>query len=685
MTISKLTYFTESTYFTERLKGSAMFFDKKGFSAERNDSSVLLLMPPITETNGKEESFLPVSANGEQGRAEYEAEDFFAVDSITSLGEGLFRVERRVENRGRYRRVCKLITEVRDLFPARKTLIPCVSFDGNEKSLGAEPHGYSHNGEAWIFASDREGIPAATVTEDKETVCALFASPEGRENQDCACSFLREENGCFRHRIYYPVTEAPLSYTSHDILTPRYDTYLTIEPDSFLTRTFYLFVGDPVYENYGYAALMRRVAKFLPFTHEIPMAPETVYQAGLSFCEYCVTDYRGAKMFRNILLPDPENPDGYCFPYLIFEAGWSGQNFQQARLFIEETLVRGGEQKYLEIGLSCLDAWVKTQSPCGLIETNYLRAANGKTAPADICNLAWAACETFKAYRVLKNAGTEREDYLRFASRLCDFFCRVYNEEDGFGLSYHVADGSKAASGGSIGGFAVMALLEGWKTSENKLWLDTAKRAMDFYYRRDLENFICTAGAIDCTCIDKETAFPFALSALDLFDITGEDQYRVYAEKAGYYFASYLYFYDVACPEGCDFDEYGYFTSGATSVSTQHPALDSWGSIMVPEYIRLWKKTGDSFWLDLARRMWCNACLCINTDTSRRWHGRLRPYGAQSEAYFPSRWAREKYYRNVEKRGSINHLFACWCSAYRMSALGRLTTVCGEKNTDLLR
>ena len=78
-----------------------------------------------------------------------------------------------------------------------------------------------------------------------------------------------------------------------------------------------------------------------------------------------------------------------------------------------------------------------------------------------------------------------------------------------------------------------MALLEGWKTSENKLWLDTAKRAMDFYYRRDLENFICTAGAIDCTCIDKETAFPFALSALDLFDITEEDQYRDNAEKAG--------------------------------------------------------------------------------------------------------------------------------------------------------
>ena len=37
-------------------------------------------------------------------------------------------------------------------------------------------------------------------------------------------------DGSFRHLIYWPVIEAPLSYTGKMVLTERYDTYLTLAP-----------------------------------------------------------------------------------------------------------------------------------------------------------------------------------------------------------------------------------------------------------------------------------------------------------------------------------------------------------------------------------------------------------------------------------------------------------------------
>lgn len=661
-----------------------MYFSQKGFSKVREGDSAIVLLAPIYETNGKETVLEPAPCDAADG-LEWRGIDLRVTDRVEKTDvDGIFTVHRKLENTGRYRRVFKFICETKDLFPAAKYTIPCVSYDGNERSLGDEPHGWEKDGECWKFGGDRSGICAATVTETKDVCAAMFACAEGRFNQDCASAFIRDRDGCFFHRIYYPVTEAPYSYIGHDETAPRYDTYLIVEPDSSVELAFHVFVGTPIYENFGTASLYVAVSKLIPFDHVPDLNVEEAYRTSLAFSEHMLCDVPGGKMFRNIMLPDLKDPEGYGFHFPVYEAGWSGQNFSQARLFINEYVKRGGDRKYLDAGLACLDLWMQTQEENGLFPINYVRFMNKNYAPADICNIGWAACECFAAYRLTKEIGIDRTSYLRFAERICDFFERVFNEEDGFGLSYNIKEGTKAQSGGSIGGFACMALTEGARTTGNARYVALAERAMDFYFERDINNFICTAGAIDCTCIDKETAYPFVRAALDLYDLTGNEKYITYAKKAGYYFLSYTFMYDVICPEGCDFDTYGYYTSGATSVSTQHPALDPWGEVIVCEYIRIYRLTGEEVWLDFAKRMWANALCCIATDENVRWHGRKRPYGTQSEAYFPSRWAREKYYRNVEKRGSINHLFACWCAAYRMLCLDRMKEVYGESDYSIL-
>lgn len=360
-------------------------------------------------------------------------------------------------------------------------------------------------------------------------------------------------------------------------------------------------------------------------------------------------------------------------PYEVYEAGWSGQAIKQTRMLLIEAL-RTGDTALRDDMIRSLEAWTATQFESGLFPTNYARYIHKNFVANDVCNYGWAVSEMADSYALLHAHGIERPALLTFAVKLGDFFVSHYNGQTGFGLKWN-PDGTKAADGGSIGGFMVMGLLSLYKVTQNATYLDCAARAMALYTKRDIDDFCITAGAIDCACIDKETAYPFIKSALDLYDLTGKKDYLVAAEKAGYYFQSWMYYYDAVYKDDSEFNEIGYYTHGGTSVSTQHPAIDLWGVIAIPEYMRLAKHTGDTRWLERARALWCNALLGITPKGGRTLHGHDRPEGLQSEAFFIARWTR--YRKNREERGHLNDMFVGWPAAFRMTTLYRIQTELG--------
>ena len=649
-----------------------VFFTSDGIEACR-------LTPPLIEVNGRELRLDTVSAGA--ARAEYSGQDMTASDMISPLGEGLYLLERVIKNTGRGTRTFKLICELETAYVPTKYNIPCVSYGGNARSGGKEYKGTELDGETWIYAYDRTGIPSCTEAEDDSVVTALFASEESRESLRSSCSFAVLPDGRMAHRIYYPVTEAPYTYCDHDIMCPRYDEYITLGPGGRFSVSFYIYISKPKWKNYGMANVLDTALGLYNNLHEPSLSPEEVWDCSIAWSEFLLCDFHGAKMFRNMFRHAKEG-DGLYTPYDIFEAGWSGQCMQQARMFILE-YKRTGEQRYLDDALSCLDAWVKTQKDCGLFPANYARHISGNYIPNDICNYSWGAIEMIRSYALLRELGIERPEYVTFARRVLDFLISQYTDEGGFGLSYTVF-GEKAADGGSIGGFTCMALVEFYKLTNEKLYLDMAVRSFDMYFRRDLDDFICTAGAIDCSCIDKETAYPFIYTALELYDITKETVYLERAQKAAYYFFSWAFHYDALYPDDSDFSKYGYYTSGGTAISTQHPAIDPWGEIAVPDFVKIAEYTGDERWLRRARMMWNNAILCITSGKDGDVKlGHKRPYGAQSEAFFQARWTRG-YRPDCEQRGHINDMFVGWVSAYRLSALERMSAVSPE-GIDLLR
>ena len=152
-----------------------------------------------------------------------------------------------------------------------------------------------------------------------------------------------------------------------------------------------------------------------------------------------------------------------------------------------------------------------------------------------------------------------------------------------------------------------------------------------------------------------------------LYDITNDKKYIKRAEQAAYYFTSWMFFYEVLYKNGSEFTEYGYKTAGGTAISAEHHAIDSWGSVIVPELCRLATLTDNGMWLKIARLMWANAIQGMTLREGHLFHGMQRPIGSQNEGFFQARWT--KYRPTCEERGHYNDCLSAWSGAYRMKTV----------------
>ena len=621
----------------------------------------------------------------------YECGALYIEDSVEELGGGRYRVARRVRNTSDCAVSFQDILAVRDTFTSDKYLIPCILYNGNEHGSSNTPKGLEIDGIPWEFAYDRTGIPSCTLTENSEVGVALFASCEDDASLESSCSLIRESDGTHTHRIIRPVVEAPYSYTSKNIMTARYDTYTTLAAGEERVEHSFVTVLRPKYENYAAAALIDAALDLLDPQLEPSLTPDEVFSLGQSFAKALLYDYRGQKMiithyaqrlfrYQHMvkitleqmaeMMRDPYYTELGAFDER-FEMGWADQGLLNARMLAVGAIERG-EREMLDTAVSIFDAFAKTQKENGLCYTLYEQNFDpeaAKTAEPDACNLGWGAAEMVRMYKLLAEQGIDRPEYVKFARGVCDFFISVYDSEVGYGKSYRI-DGTPAQRLGSIGGFMIVAMLELYNLTKEQKYLDNALEAMDFYYARDLDEFVCTAGALDCASIDKETAYPFAAAALMLYDITGDAKFIERAERAAYYFTSWMFFYEVLYKNGSEFTEYGYRTTGGTAISAEHHAIDAWGSVIVPELCRLAELTGDEKWRRIARLMWASAIQGMTLREGHLIHGMQRPIGSHNEGFFQARWT--KYRPTCEERGHYNDCLSAWCGAYRMHTIDRL-------------
>lgn len=659
-----------------------------------NKLSTAILSPAIIEENGKE--YIAHIIDEKNGVITYNLDGYGITDTLIPSDNGITTVERKITNLSEGKKTFKSIIEMTTLFVPEQYVIPCLIYNGNRIGKANTPRGLCYEGNPWVFAYDRMGIPSCTVTENEESGFALFASAKDAVSLESACSLIKNENGTFTHRIYHPVTEAPVSYTGKDRMTERLDRYFTIGQGESVSVTVFAFCCKPTRKNYATADLIDSLYSVFDLEKTPLHSADRTWELGISYIKSLLYSYQGHNMIVTHyapnaysrmscgllsnealaeLLANPENTK--LVTHERFELGWADQGMLNSRHLANEALKKG-DKELLKVAIGIFDSWIATQKDNGLLYSLFEKNF-GELKPehrtVDTCNMGWAIRETVEMYTLLKKNDIDRPEYLAFSKKLADFFVDNYIEGSAFGKLWSI-DGKCLDPNGSVGGFVLLGLLYLYNAVKEEKYLNCAKAACDLYFERDLDKFVCLAGALDCESVDKESAYPFIKASLMLYDITGNDLYLERAQQAAYYFTSWMFFYDVITAPDSDFNTYGYHTTGGTAISAEHNAIDAWASIIVPDLWRLYELTGNITWLKTAKLMWCNAILGIATEDNREFHGQIRPVGSQNEGFFQCRWT--KYRPSCEERGHFNDCLSAWCGAFRLYAIEQLQGTPGE-------
>ncbi len=676
-------------------------------SAQAGEISYCRVMPPALVLEGKKVT-APTEVSGTNCQKSC-ISGLAIEDKIEPLDGGIFKIRRIVTNQNPAPVRFKSIFEVKTSFQPKHFVFPGFNYDTShcqapisagkvligfskaqvENTVQGTPTGLEKDGKPWVFAYDRTGIPSASVSEDETHVVALFASDENPDSLKSSGSIVKCEDGTFRHRIFHPVSEMPYTYAQKNSLEAPYETFLTLESGKSVALSMYLFVGEPKFLYYGTASLMEACSRVFPFHQKPALSPEEVRRVGVAFFRFLQKEVDGVPMFVEHYsdklfskmhssqlrgealaeaMKDPASREMYFAESC--QIGWAGQGAMVARLFAANGF-RTQNAADVEIAEKCLDGYVSTQTENGLLYPIFhqKRPEERRNRP-DSCNMGWGMCELMRSYRLFRRYGKIKKNYYDFSVKLADFALRNYNDAYGFAKNWEI-DGTPISTEGSAGGFMIMGLCEVHRETKDPRYLEAAIRAMDFYYTRDLDNFLCTAGALDCACVDKETAYPFFEAALYLYELTGEKLWLERAEKAAYYFFSWMFFYDCLYDADADFTKYGYHTTGGTLISAEHSAIDPWGALMVDGMFRLWHLTGNENYKLWAQMTWWNALLGIATEDTPEIHGRKRPVGSQNEGFFHCRWT--KYRPTCEERGHFNDHLQSWMGAWRVYTLEQLS------------
>ena len=620
------------------------------------DHAVAMLCAPAYLSDGTEKVL--ESADGEMVYADA---DNLVKTEIQQVKDTLFYIKRDWQNISGSAKRIQTVFRVKTCFVPERYLIPCVNVNGNVFGNGGEPKGMERDGKKWIFGYDREAVPSCTMTENADFACGLFASGESEVSLQSSCSIWQDEDA-WDQEIFHPVIEAPVTYAYRDKYGPGYETFITLEPGEVFTAGMYLSVSRPRWENYGICDVLDAALGIFGDNSDLTV-PENkaVWDNSTTFARSLITDYEGKKGFIIGFLPDGKGGFQYRGDR-CFELAWCGQNILFSRMLVED-YIRFGHEDSLREALEILDtraAYCTAES--GLLAAQLRDFGDLNNASADTCNMGYGAYEYMRVWDRLRQIGIDKPACLAAGKGLCDFFCEHFSPRFGFGKQWRL-DGTCIDEGGTIGGFVIPALAKLYEITEDEKYLAMAEKAMAFYMNRDLDKFCCTAGALDTCCVDKETSAPLIMSGVLLYRLTGKEIYREYAEKAAYYFTSWMFhFQPVYAPED-EINTYGVCVKGLTSVSAQHHHLDMYAGIVVPYLRELAEITGDDRWRIRADMMW-RAVLQYIGDGEMVIHDVVRPVGSQNEALFHCRW-------NFQggRRGALNDWLVAWPCAFRLSVL----------------
>lgn len=553
-----------------------------------------------------------------------------AVDTFEKIEDGAFKWTRKLSVP-----TDTMCLEFDTASAPKYTMVPAVNYNGNGWGDSEEYVGDSFEGTPWTYEWHRVMIPACTYTEMENSFgVALMAV----QDDTPSCSLYKVESGMERHALVWPEQAGPKMLGRHEWK----EAYMgTMEPrDTFEG----IIVAFPVeIERHQVRTLLDFAWRYYGHSLPAPMQPEDMWRYSIAFMKSLWTKEKDGFVAFNRGL---QWYNSTCFyakrDQIKYEMGWVGQSASASNTLLYEYLRSGDEDAYNKAAM-CLDAWpkfTKLDGVEGLVQIKFDGAPIDQTReiPIDACNLGQGAVQYFLAADLMEKCGTPRPEYIDYAMGMVNFVVSHQNDSGEFAKSWN-KDGTVRQQSGTIGAFLIPAVLEAYKRTNDKKYLDSAIKAFDCYYKELSDNGFTTAGALDTYCIDKESSSPLLEAALALYDVTEDKKYVTCAEDVAWYISTWMMHYTAKYPAETTLAKIGYDTLGITAVSTGHNAVDQYCLRDVRAFLKLYEITGKKQWQERGTAIWCAASQLIS-DGTLCIRGKVRPAGSQDEAVFQTRWGR---------------------------------------------
>lgn len=634
---------------------------------------------PIYIKDGIEEAVTAsIFESGENGEHAYYNDGTISLDRrVVTVSEGFYKVSDKYKNVSGETGDFEFILEIEQNYVPDFTLVPCVSYDGNKFGNRGDPKGLERDGSPWVFGYSRTGLPSCTITEGEadegRLCCGLFASSDTKASLVSGGSVFKAADGRVRQRIYRPEVEAPLTYSCRDGYGDARRDTVKLAPGETFECCSYVVICRPDYPRFGVEKVYAAVASVLDLSSQPAYTDDELWDLGISYASNCLVDAKNGYTLFSIGLTPDENGNFVQRGGGRYEIGWCGQNGTFALAMISDYL-RNKNEESLKLGVAVLDTWIKLGTlPNGFftarLPDDILDYPDKRVKTSDSVNNGYGTMQLLKAAEALEKAGIDKPEVERCALALCDLMLTLFTPDKGM-PSVISNEGEAVSYDGAGGMFMGYAFTAAYKRTGDAKYLDGAKRLLDYYTNRDLNLFACAAGALDTSCVDKETCCPFLYTALDLYEITGEKHWLDIAGRAAAYLVTWSFMFDVVYPDDSDFTKMGYRTKGGTVVSAQHAHIDPWGALISADIERYARVSGKAVYHTFAKMMWDNATLCISDGKTPDCRGKVRPRGSQSEAYMHTHWYFARPSENFAG-GFINDWLVAWPSAHRLAALMR--------------
>ncbi|WP_051250420.1 hypothetical protein [Paenibacillus harenae] len=585
----------------------------------RNDSSCLRfasLLQAMNREGGKETVSIDAAVSGEDGfRASGKSESFRAETSWTRVDDecSYYDVTVDLAYIGEQPSAWNLQIEA-DLLGKGKPdwMIPGAFYKENrfESNLRQYPR-YDFKGgdpsrmvsDYWSFRTDRAALPVVFAWNDE--MCGALCTDEMSAAGLNGLGFRGNSAGT-RIWLNFPYREEPVTFVGSAVPAPADISTYHFQPGERMTLHFKVYAASS--DPHAYDPFVRQMYKLHKSSHGLnpwmgldEAAELTAH--GLYTWHYHPEHrilYETAafdREFNNNVKGMGDRPH--------MHVGWvSGAPYAYSLLTYG---VKRQNKDYINAGTAVLDKIASGLAPSGtfwaswIVGKGWTSGWNPRKDWLQARTISEATLFMTRALKFEKERGVYHPEWEKAVRSNLNFAASRQREDGNFGSYYNSDSGVVEEWDGAGGLLWIAALLEGANVFNESSFSNAAVRAGSYYEKFVRNEYIYGAPEDVHLTPTSEDAYNAVAAYVALYEFDRKDEWLALASSAADWMMTFRWSYNLEFPRHSLLKQYDFRSRGADQASTSNQHLHNYGLFCVPEMLRLWKYTGDDYYLDRTR------------------------------------------------------------------------------------